>query len=240
MENKNNVQYDVEIELKKMQKAIENNRAYGSFEVPDCKNKKEIMEKLQVKQLFENLNAYYLESKNKAEEIKKDKRFNSQYKVQALQDEKEKLQFEKNKTLMLAKVRLNFWRNAVKEVNEPIKTDQDILLDSINKNSLLLKLATIQTLENKPEYLLQDLAKEAYSYPDIRGLVEESFKDDVVINRTFIELEEAEKEPYREIDALLHNVDILESNTEWIVDDGFGETGEIHNMDKLDDVFGME
>ena len=176
MANKNDIRYDIEKELQKMQQAMQNNRTYGQFEMPKPTNKKEMMEQLQVKDLFQNLNEVFNESKTKANKIKTDKRYNPQYKQQYLNEEREKFQQEKTKTIYLAKARLQYWKESLKKELEPQKTDQEILLDSINKNSLLLKMAMVQNMENPNSTLLQGLAKESYNYPDIKELVEESFK----------------------------------------------------------------
>ena len=46
MANKNDIRYDIEKELQKMQQAMQNNRTYGQFEMPKPTNKKEMMEQL--------------------------------------------------------------------------------------------------------------------------------------------------------------------------------------------------
>ena len=240
MANNNNIQYDIEKELNKMQQALQNNRNYGSFEMPRPANKKEMMEQLQVKDLFQNLNEVFNESKSKANKIKTDKRYNPQYKQQYLNEEREKFQQEKQKTIYLAKARLQFWKEALKKELEPQKSDQEMLLDSINKNSLLLKMAMIQNLDKPNAALLEGLAKEAYKYDDVKGLVEESFKDDVTITKTFIEAEEEANAPYKDVDNLMHQLDIIQSNEDWQVDENFAETGSIGNFDKLDDIYGLE
>ena len=99
MANKNDIRYDIEKELQKMQQAMQNNRNYGQFEMPKPTNKKEMMEQLQVKDLFQNLNEVFNESKTKANKIKTDKRYNAQYKQQYLNEEREKFQQEKTKTI---------------------------------------------------------------------------------------------------------------------------------------------
>ena len=240
MANKNNIQYDIEKELNKMQQALQNNRNYGSFEMPRPNSKAEMMEQLQVKDLFQNLNEVFNESKAKANKIKTDKRYNPQYKQQYLNEEREKFQQEKQKTIYLAKARLQFWKEALKKELEPQKSDQEMLLDSINKNSLLLKMAMIQNLDKPNAALLEGLAKEAYKYDDVKGLVEESFKDDVTITKTFIEAEEEANAPYKDVDNLMHQLDIIQSNEDWQVDENFAETGSIGNFDKLDDIYGLE
>lgn len=240
MANKNNIQYDIEKELNKMQQALQNNRNYGSFEMPRPANKKEMMEQLQVKDLFQNLNEVFNESKAKANKIKTDKRYNPNYKKEYLNEEREKFQQEKQKTIYLAKARLQFWKEALKKELEPQKSDQEMLLDSINKNSLLLKMAMIQNLDKPNAALLEGLAKEAYKYDDVKGLVEESFKDDVTIVKTFIEAEEEANAPYKDVDNLLNQLDIIQSNEDWQVDENFAETGSIGNFDKLDDIYGLE
>ena len=100
-------------------------------------------------------------------------------------------------------------------------------------------MAMIQNMENPNPVLLEGLAKEAYKYDDVKGLVEESFKGDVTVTRTFIEAEEEAKAPYKDVDKILHQLEIIQSNEDWTVDDKFAETGEIHNMEKLDDIYGM-
>lgn len=235
----NNIQYDIEKELNKMQQALQNNRTYGQFEMPRPNSKAEMMEQLQVKDLFQNLNEVFNESKSKANKIKSDKRYNPQYIQQYLNEEKEKFQEEKTKTIYLAKARLQFWKEALKKELEPEKTDQEILLDSVNKNSLLLKMAMIQNMENPNPVLLEGLAKEAYKYDDVKGLVEESFKGDATIVKTFIEAEEGANAPYKDVDNLLNQLDIIQSNEDWQVDENFAETGSIGNFDKLDDIYGL-
>ena len=42
----NDIRYDIERELQKMQQAMQNNRNYGQFEMPKPTNKKEMMEQL--------------------------------------------------------------------------------------------------------------------------------------------------------------------------------------------------
>ena len=240
MDNKNDIRYDIEKELQKMQQAMQNNRTYGSFEMPRPENKKQMMEQLQVKDLFQNLNEVFNESKAKANKIKTDKRYNPNYKKEYLNEEREKFQQEKQKTIYLAKARLQFWKEALKKELEPQKSDQEMLLDSINKNSLLLKMAMIQNLDKPNAALLEGLAKEAYKYDDVKGLVEESFKDDVTITKTFIEAEEEANAPYKDVDNLLNQLDIIQSNEDWQVDENFAQTGSIGNFDKLDDIYGLE
>lgn len=240
MANKNNIQYDIEKELNKMQQALQNNRTYGQFEMPRPENKKEMMEQLQVKDLFQNLNEVFNESKSKANKIKTDKRYNPQYKQQYLNEEREKFQQEKTKTIYLAKARLQYWKESLKKELEPQKTEQEILLDSINKNSLLLKMAMVQNMENPNSTLLQGLAKESYNYPDIKDIVSESFKNDPVITKTFIEAEEEANAPYKDVDQLLNQLDIIQSNEDWQVDENFANTGSIGNFDKLDDIYKLD
>ena len=198
------------------------------------------MQQLQVKDLFQNLNEIFNESKTKANKIKTDKRYNPQYKQQYLNEEREKFQQEKTKTIYLAKARLQYWRESLKKELEPQKTEQQMLLDSINKNSLLLKMAMIQNMENPNSTLLQGLAKESYNYPDIKELVEESFKGDATVTKTFIEAEEEAQKPYKDVDGLLNQLEIIQSNEDWQVDENFAETGSIGNFDKLDDIYGLE
>lgn len=236
----NNIQYDIEKELNKMQQALQNNRTYGQFEMPRPENKKEMMEQLQVKDLFQNLNEVFNESKSKANKIKSDKRYNPQYIQQYLKEEREKFQQEKQKTIYLAKARLQFWKETLKKELEPQKSDQEKLLDSINKNSLLLKMAMIQNLDKPNAALLEGLAKEAYKYDDVKGLVEESFKGDATVTKTFIEAEEEAQKPYKDVDGLLNQLEIIQSNEDWQVDENFAETGSIGNFDKLDDIYGLE
>ena len=234
------IRYDIEKELQKMQQAMQNNRNYGQFEMPKPTNKKEMMEQLQVKDLFQNLNEVFNESKTRANKIKTDKRYNPQYKQQYLNEEREKFQQEKTKTIYLAKARLQKWKESLKKELEPQKTDQEILLDSINKNSLLLKMAMVQNMENPNSTLLQGLAKESYNYPDIRELVEESFKGDATVTKTFIEAEEEANAPYKDVDKILNQLDIIQSNEDWQVDENFAETGSIGNFDKLDDIYNLD
>ena len=236
----NDIRRDIERELQKMQQAMQNNRTYGRFEMPKPTNKKEMMEQLQVKDLFQNLNEVFNESKAKANKIKTDKRYNPQYKQQYLNEEREKFQEEKTKTIYLAKARLQFWKEALKKELEPQKTDQEILLDSVNKNSLLLKMAMIQNMENPNPVLLEGLAKESYNYPDIKELVEESFKGDATVTKTFIEAEEEANAPYKDVDKILHQLEIIQSNEDWQVDENFAETGSIGNFDKLDDIYNLD
>lgn len=234
------IRYDIEKELQKMQQAMQNNRNYGQFEMPKPTNKKEMMEQLQVKDLFQNLNEVFNESKTKANKIKTDKRYNPQYKQQYLNEEREKFQQEKTKTIYLAKARLQYWKESLKKELEPQKTDQEILLDSINKNSLLLKMAMVQNMENPNSTLLQGLAKESYNYPDIKELVEESFKGDATVTKTFIEAEKEANAPYKDVDQLLNQLDIIQSNEDWQVDENFANTGLIGNFDKLDDIYNLD
>ena len=238
--NQNDIKYDIERELQKMQQAMQNNRTYGQFEMPKPTNKKKIMEQLQVKDLFQNLNEIFNESKTKANKIKTDKRYNPQYKQQYLNEEREKFQQEKTKTIYLAKARLQYWKESLKKELEPQKTEQEMLRDTINKNSLLLKLAMVQNMENPNSTLLQGLAKEAYKYDDVKGLVEESFKGDVTVTRTFIEAEEEANAPYKDVDQLLNQLDIIQSNEDWQVDENFANTGSIGNFDKLDDIYKLD
>ena len=240
MANKNDIKYDIERELQKMQQALQNNRTYGQFEMPKPTNKKEIMEQLQVKDLFQNLNEIFNESKTKANKIKTDKRYNPQYKQQYLNEEREKFQQEKTKTIYLAKARLQYWKESLKKELEPQKTEQEMLRDTINKNSLLLKLAMVQNMENPNSILLEGLAKESYNYPDIKELVEESFKGDATVTKTFIGAEEEAQKPYKDVDGLLNQLEIIQSNEDWQVDENFAETGSIGNFDKLDDIYGLE
>ena len=240
MANKNDIKYDIEKELQKMQQAMQNNKNYGQFEIPKPKSKKEMMEQLQVKDLFQNLNEIFNESKTKANKIKTDKRYNPQYKQQYLNEEREKFQQEKTKTIYLAKARLQYWKESLKKELEPQKSEQEMLRDTINKNSLLLKMAMIQNMENPNPTLLEGLAKESYNYPDIKELVEESFKGDVTVTKTFIEAEEEAQKPYKDVDNLLNQLDIIQSNEDWQVDENFAETGSIGNFDKLDDIYGLE
>lgn len=234
------IRRDIEKELQKMQQAMQNNRTYGQFEMPKPTNKREMMEQLQVKDLFQNLNEVFNESKAKANKIKTDKRYNPNYKKEYLNEEREKFQQEKTKTIYLAKARLHYWREALKKEIEPQKTEQQMLLDSINKNSLLLKMAMVQNMENPNPVLLEGLAKESYNYPDIKELVEESFKGDATVTKTFIEAEEEANAPYKDVDQLLNQLDIIQSNEDWQVDENFAETGSIGNFDKLDDIYGLE
>ena len=240
MANKNDIRYDIERELQKMQQAMQNNRNYGQFEMPKPTNKKEMMEQLQVKDLFQNLNEVFNESKTRANKIKTDKRYNPQYKQQYLNEEREKFQQEKTKTIYLAKARLQYWKESLKKELEPAKSEQEMLLDSINKNSLLLKMAMIQNMENPNPTLLQGLAKESYSYPDVKGLVEETFKGDATVTKTFIEAEEEANAPYKDVDKILHQLEIIQSNEDWQVDENFAETGSIGNFDKLDDIYKLD
>ena len=235
----NDIRRDIEKELQKMQQAMQNNRNYGQFEMPRPTNKREMMEQLQVKDLFQNLNEVFNESKTKANKIKTDKRYNPQYKQQYLNEEREKFQQEKTKTIYLAKARLQYWKESLKKELEPQKTEQEVLLNSINKNSLLLKMAMIQNMENPNPTLLEGLAKESYNYPDIKELVEESFKGDATVTKTFIEAEEEANAPYKDVDNLMHQLDIIQSNEDWQVDENFAETGSIGNFDKLDDIYGL-
>ena len=236
----NDIRRDIEKELQKMQQAMQNNRTYGQFEMPKPTNKKEMMEQLQVKDLFQNLNEIFNESKTKANKIKTDKRYNPQYKQQYLNEEREKFQQEKTKTIYLAKARLQYWKESLKKELEPQKTEQEMLRDTINKNSLLLKLAMVQNMENPNSILLEGLAKESYNYPDIKELVEESFKGDATVTKTFIEAEEEANAPYKDVDNLLNQLDIIQSNKDWQVDENFAETGSIGNFDKLDDIYKLD
>ena len=236
----NDIRRDIEKELQKMQQAMQNNRNYGQFEMPRPTNKREMMEQLQVKDLFQNLNEVFNESKTKANKIKTDKRYNPQYKQQYLNEEREKFQQEKTKTIYLAKARLQYWKESLKKELEPQKTEQEVLLNSINKNSLLLKMAMIQNMENPNPTLLEGLAKESYNYPDIKELVEESFKGDATVTKTFIEAEEEANAPYKDVDQLLNQLDIIQSNEDWQVDENFANTGSIGNFDKLDDIYNLD
>ena len=146
----------------------------------------------------------------------------------------------KPKTIYLAKARLQYWKESLKKELEPQKTDQEILLDSINKNSLLLKMAMIQNMEKPNSTLLQGLAKESYNYPDIKDIVSESFKNDPVIIKTFMETESEANAPYKDVDQLLNQLDIIQSNEDWQVDENFANTGSIGNFDKLDDIYKLD
>ena len=42
------------------------------------------------------------------------------------------------------------------------------------------------------------------------------------------------------IDNLLNQLDIIQSNEEWQVDENFAETGSIGNFDKLDDIYKLD
>ena len=236
----NDIRYDIERELQKMQQAMQNNKNYGQFEMPRPNSKAEMMEQLQVKDLFQNLNEVFNESKTKANKIKTDKRYNPQYKQQYLNEEREKFQQEKTKTIYLAKARLQYWRESLKKELEPQKTEQEMLLDSINKNSLLLKMAMIQNMENPNPVLLEGLAKEAYNYNDVKEILGETFKGDATVTKTFIEAEEEANAPYKDVDKILHQLEIIQSNEDWQVDENFAETGSIGNFDKLDDIYKLD
>ena len=108
---------------------------------------------------------------------------------------------------------------------------------SVAYNFLILSQ---KNLINPNPFLLEGLAKEAYKYDDVKGLVEESFKDDVTITKTFIEAEEEANAPYKDVDNLLNQLDIIQSNENWQVDENFAQTGSIGNFDKLDDIYGLE
>ena len=115
-----------------------------------------------------------------------------------------------------------------------------MLLDSINKNSLLLKMAMIQNMENPNPTLLEGLAKEAYNYNDVKEILGETFKGDATVTKTFIEAEEEANAPYKDVDQLLNQLDIIQSNEDWQVDENFADTGSIGNFDKLDDIYKLD
>ena len=103
-----------------------------------------------------------------------------------------------------------------------------------------MKMAMIQNMKNPNPTLLQGLAKESYNYPDVKEIIEESFKGDATVTKTFIEAEEEANAPYKDVDKILHQLDIIQSNEDWQVDENFANTGSIGNFDKLDDIYNLD
>ena len=103
---------NVDVEIAKMKKMIENNRKYGTFdlEIPEPTNRKELYSFLQADTIFNEINDKYNEMQKEIQRVQKDGRYASSYKEVHKQKTTEEFQNYKESKLQEIKDKMKIYR----------------------------------------------------------------------------------------------------------------------------------
>lgn len=222
---------NVDIEIAKMKKMIENNRKYGTFdlEIPEPTNRKELYSFLQADTIFNEINEKYNEMQKEIQRVQKDGRYADSYKKVHKQKTTEEFQNYKELKLQEIKDKMNVYRSDIEAKHRPVIENPQ--LESTNINNSLLKLAFLDNIENNTE-LMKQFVSENWNRKDIISLVEAKYKDNAAITAQIYTKRKEDQEPYELVDKCLNDVNAFINNRDWQVNGDYIESG-IKSMDPL-------
>ena len=222
---------NVDVEIAKMKKMIENNRKYGTFdlEIPEPTNRKELYSFLQVDTIFNEINDKYNEMRKEIGRVQKDGRYADSYKKVHKQKTTEEFQNYKESKLQEIKDKMNVYRSDIEAKHRPVIEDKN--LEATQTNSALLQLAFLDNIENNTE-LMKQFVESNWHRKDIISLVEAKYKDNAAITTQIYTKRKEDQKPYELVDKCLNDVNVFINNRDWQVNGDYIESG-IKSMDPL-------
>lgn len=223
---------NVDVEIAKMKKMIENNRKYGTFdlEIPEPTNRKELYSFLQADTIFNEINDKYNEMQKEIQRVQKDGRYASSYKEVHKQKTTEEFQNYKESKLQEIKDKMNVYRSDIEAKHKPVIEDKG--LEATNINNSLLKLAFLDNMENNTE-LMKQFVDDNWNRKDIISLIEAKYKDNAEITTQIYTKRKEDQKPYELVDKCLNDITVFINNRDWQVNGDYIEKG-IKTMDPLE------
>ena len=215
---------NVDIEIAKMKKMIENNRKYGTFdlELPEPNNRKELYSFLQADTIFNEINDKYNEMQKEIQRVQKDGRYADSYKKVHKQKTTEEFQNYKESKLQEIKDKMKIYRSDIEAKHKPVIENPQ--LESTNINNSLLKLAFLDNIENNTE-LMKQFVNENWNRKDVISLVEAKYKDNANIATQIAEKRKEEQKPYQLVNKCLNDVTTFINNSDYVVNQDYIEKG---------------
>ena len=223
---------NVDVEIAKMKKMIENNRKYGTFdlEIPEPTNRKELYSFLQADTIFNEINDKYNEMQKEIQRVQKDGRYAENYKKVHKQKATEEFQNYKESKLQEIKDKMQLYRSDIEAKHKPVIEDKS--LEATNINNSLLKLAFLDNMENNTE-LMKQFVDDNWNRKDIISLIEAKYKDNAEITTQIYTKRKEDQKPYELVDKCLNDITVFINNRDWQVNGDYIEKG-IKTMDPLE------
>ena len=215
---------NVDIEIEKMKKMIENHRKYGTFEIEisEPTNRKELYSFLQADTIFNEINDKYNEMQKEIQRVQKDGRYAENYKKVHKQKTTEEFQNYKESKLQEIKDKMNVYRSDIEAKNKPVIEDKQAEATAINNS--LLQLAFLDNIENNTE-LMKQFVNDNWNRKDVMSLVEAKYSDNVAIVSQIAERRKKEAEPYELVDSCIRDIDVFIANKDYVVNQDYIDAG---------------
>ena len=222
---------NVDIEIAKMKKMIENNRKYGTFEIeiPEPTDRKSLYQFLQADTIFNEINDKYNEMQKEIQRVQKDGRYASSYKEVHKQKTTEEFQNYKESKLQEIKDKMQLYRSDIEAKHKAVIEDKG--LEATNINTAMLQLMYLDQLDNNTE-LMKQFVEQNWNRPEIMGLVEAKYKDNAEITTQIYTKRKEDQMPYELVDKCINDVNVFINNRDWQVNGDYIESG-IKTMDPL-------
>ena len=210
-------------DLKQMQ---ENFKKYGVYvtdkDIPEVTTRQELYNRLEIQNVYEDIEAKRKEFKKEIDRISKDKRYKEEYKSIY----KEKMQEEfikyKNEKLTAVQSKLQGYKEDL-QAKYSYKVD-DLQLEATKTNNALLQLAFIQQLDNNEE-ILKDYINDNWNKPQVMNVIENMYKDNAKVVSQIAEKRHEEAKPYELVNKCLNDVTTFINNSDYVVNQDYIEKG---------------
>ena len=215
---------NVDVEIAKMKKMIENNRKYGTFdlEIPEPTNRKELYSFLQADTIFNEINDKYNEMQKEIQRVQKDGRYADSYKKVHKQKTTEEFQNYKESKLQEIKDKMKIYRSDIEAKHKPVIENPQ--LESTNINNSLLKLAFLDNIENNTE-LMKQFVENNWHRKDVMSLVEAKYSDNPSIATQIAEKRRDEARHYELVNKCLNDVTTFINNSDYVVNSDYLQAG---------------
>ena len=210
-------------QLKEMQ---ENFKKYGVYvlnkDIPEATTRQELYSRLEISNVYEDIEAKRKEFEAEIQRIQKDKRYKEEFK--STYKEKMQDEFIKYKTdkLTEVKAKLNGYKEDLQN-KYSYKVD-DMQLEATQTNNALLQLAFIQQLDNNEE-MLKSYINDNWNKPQVMSIVENMYKDNANVATQIAEKRKEEQKPYQLVNKCLNDVTTFINNSDYVVNQDYIEKG---------------
>lgn len=210
-------------DLKQMQ---ENFKKYGLYvlnkDIPEAQTRSELYNKLEISNVYEDIEAKRKEFEAEIQRVAKDKRYKTEFKGEYKNKMQEEFIKYKTDKLTEVKAKLNGYKEDLQaKYSHRIEDPQ---LEATQTNNALLQLAFIQQLDNNTE-LMKQFVNDNWNRPNVMNIVENMYKDNASVTAQIANKRKEEQKPYQLVNKCLNDVTTFINNSDYVVNQDYIEKG---------------
>ena len=204
-------------DLKQMQ---QNFKKYGVYtlEVPEATTRAELYNRLEIGNVYEDIEAKRKEFQAEINRISKDRRYKEEFKSTYKKKMQEEFIKYKNEKLTEAQSKLQGYKTDLQDKYSYKVEDKN--LEAVETNSALLTLAMLDTIENNTE-LIQQFVNQNWNRKSVMNIIEAKYNDNPVVVSQIANKKAEEQKPYMLVNAAIRDVETFINNADYVVNSSY-------------------